>query len=68
MDIENLKDEPICECGGYIVGKYTIDTDQDDDIVIKKIRGVCSECGKTYIYKEYYQYKGCIRAKEGKYL
>ena len=59
MDIENLKDEPICECGGYITPIYIVEHDQDDDIVIQTVLGRCEICKKEQYYKEYFKYIGC---------
>lgn len=46
MNIKNLQDEPICECGGYITGIYIAEHDQYDDIAIQTVLGRCDKCGK----------------------
>ena len=57
--MEGLKDEYICECGGYVPPSFTRETDQDDDIMVVTVSGYCSDCGKAHRFKEYYKYIGC---------
>ena len=59
MDIKNLQDDPICECGGYITGIYIAEHDQNDDIAIQTVVGRCDKCGKEKYYREYFKYVGC---------
>lgn len=51
-------DEVECTCGGYVVELFGIDYDGDEDEIIRRVRGVCSKCGKEYIYKERYKLLG----------
>lgn len=57
-------DEIECTCGGLVGELFGIDYDGDEDEIIRTVRGVCSKCGKEYVYKERYKLLGFYDIKE----
>jgi hypothetical protein len=57
-------DEIECTCGGYVSELCGIDFDGDEDEIIRTVKGVCTKCGKEYIYKERYKLLGFYDIKE----